>query len=977
MILALSLCQKIYLSRFRGSIIRCSCFTEIVKMSRLTTRLSQFTPLLGLVALIALVYRRLLFGNLILARGDTYRYFYPLWQAAADALEAGRLPLWNPDLFMGAPLLANSQLGFFYPLNWPLWLLLPTPYAVSATIVIHVLIAGIGTYWLARRGLRLSLLGALLAAVLFALGGYLSAKIELVNQIQGLAWLPCIVAVGSTISPEKLDWRGALRKGAIIGLMFAMQLLAGHTQTTFMTGIALGLWVAVDWLVHINQSSPIRDRAQTAMERWRGKGIELAEISVALGGGVLLAVTIAAIQIAPTLELTSLSRRQGGLPIEEALSFSLHPLLFPRTLLPTYGQQPSAEYVAYLPIAALLLLLIGCLHVAYNRRIWMPLILLICGLMFAFGDFNPLFKNYIVKLPGFALFRVPARWMVLYGLGGALLAGAGWDALQTLERKKTIWIGALVGAVLVVILILLVPYFATLGQTTVPMPPESPAEDPTRMIQMWWWIELIVALALILLRTELLGEVRYALWLPIVLSLVFSQATLVSQAMTTPEAYFDVRAAVARLQVSAETARANKQPTPRFLSISKGYFDPGDQGEIDSIYTDQLTEAELYLYTVVTKDREILVPNLPLVFGLSAIDGYDGGLLPLYDYAATVGVMLPEGVTTVDGRLREFMEFIPDPQWLDLFGVRHVITDRIADQWFQVGDLNVFFDLQQRLQLTQDQELNVAALPDAYESTGVWIVANQAAGSVILTHDGEEIVIQTEQVTEVVYRAEWPTALVADGLRLKATGGDWLIAGVSLVNTDNNTFSMAVPGNYRTLHAGDVKVYENLDVLPRAFVVHDWVSAENVDAAVPIMSAPDFDPRRTAVVEGDIPIVDGTDRDATVTISSYEPERITLQVDNEAAGLLVLSEAFYPAWAATIDGQPVTVQKVNGMFRGVFIAQGQHEVVFEYQPRSLTTGAVITLVGLLFLLPAYWLSRQKLPAEGMNLDNEMLIRPKR
>jgi hypothetical protein len=133
----------------------------------------KFLPVIVLLAfslLIGLFFNKLVFSKLILARGDVFLYFDPYWQAAADALREGRLPLWNPNIFMGAPLAANSQVGIFYPLNWPLWLLLPTPYAVSATIVIHLFIASVGTYLAGRRCLSLSMAGSLLAAVLFALG---------------------------------------------------------------------------------------------------------------------------------------------------------------------------------------------------------------------------------------------------------------------------------------------------------------------------------------------------------------------------------------------------------------------------------------------------------------------------------------------------------------------------------------------------------------------------------------------------------------------------------------------------------------------------------------------------------------------------------------------------------------------------------------------------------------------------------------
>ena len=108
-----------------------------------------------LVALLALVFfYRLAFTDSILARGDTFAYFYPYWFARSEAFQAGRLPLWSPDLFMGVPLLANSQIGVFYPLNWPLSWLSP-PDAVRVSILFHVGWALAGTYLLARRVLRI------------------------------------------------------------------------------------------------------------------------------------------------------------------------------------------------------------------------------------------------------------------------------------------------------------------------------------------------------------------------------------------------------------------------------------------------------------------------------------------------------------------------------------------------------------------------------------------------------------------------------------------------------------------------------------------------------------------------------------------------------------------------------------------------------------------------------------------------------
>ena len=60
------------------------------------------------------------------------------------------------------------------------------------------------------------------------------------------------------------------------------------------------------------------------------------------------------------------------------------------------------------------------------RATW--LIVALVGLALAFGLYNPLYW-LLATLPGFNLFRVPARWLALFALGTALLAGLGVEAL--------------------------------------------------------------------------------------------------------------------------------------------------------------------------------------------------------------------------------------------------------------------------------------------------------------------------------------------------------------------------------------------------------------------------------------------------------------------------------------------------------------------------------------------------------------------
>ncbi|MCB0149884.1 MAG: hypothetical protein KDE01_19840, partial [Caldilineaceae bacterium] len=233
--------------------------------------------------------------------------------------------------------------------------------------------------------------------------------------------------------------------GAAFALLVALMVLAGHTQTVFINLFSLGVWVVwpllaalAGWLWTLVRR---RDRG-----RVRGAWSLTWPALAVYAGGVIAGALLAAPQLLPTLELSALGLRSGGLGYGEASSFSLKPLQLAWTLLPTYGLADLSavfdtpgytEFVAYVGVVGLALGAIGAWRGRGPARAF-GLLFAGMGLFLALGRWNPVYFLLYQVVPGFDLFRAPARWMMLYTVGVAVLAGVGlaW-LLQRLGQARS------------------------------------------------------------------------------------------------------------------------------------------------------------------------------------------------------------------------------------------------------------------------------------------------------------------------------------------------------------------------------------------------------------------------------------------------------------------------------------------------------------------------------------------------------------
>jgi membrane protein YfhO len=185
--------------------------------------------------------------------------------------------------------------------------------------------------------------------------------------------------------------------------------------------------------------------------------------------------------------------------------------------------------------------------------------------------------------------------------------------------------------------------------------------------------------------------------------------------------------------------------------------------------------------------------------------------------------------------------------------------------------------------------------------------------------------------------------------------------------------------------AEGIALYENKNAMPRAFFARRTVESPTHEDAINEMRNPAFDPKTTAIIEmpdnktraqttgagedngekaraetqGPPP---ATQSSIVSPLSAEEAEIISdernallIETSRAEAATLVLSDNYYPGWAAYVDGQPVEVFRANCSMRAVKVPAGRHMILFEFAPAAFyasiylsVAAAAIVAAGMFF-----------------------------
>ena len=384
----------------------------------------------------------LLFGPMLI-RGEVLYWgtpglqFLPWHSFALQVMAGGHVPLWNPWLGMGAPLLANHQSAVLYPPNLLLAVVGPA-WGHGLLVLLHLVLAGAGMVLLARR-LGLGASGQTVSAIAFSLSGYLVARAGFLSMNAALAWVPWIVGAGlglarATAGPSPLAQR--VPAAGLFSFFLAMQWLAGHAQTAWYTLVLSTVWLL-------------------AAGYWTARGRGMARTGVVALGAVLFASTLAAAQILPTLEYWRESQRAAGVDVELALTYSFWPWRLLGLVAPDLFGNPAtgdywgysnywedAIYIGVLPfLFALASIRRAFRPSADESQGWLRLHVLLAAacLLLALGKNTPLYPLLFRYVPTFDAFQAPARWNLITVFSLTVLAGYGADSWPALKGRALYW----------------------------------------------------------------------------------------------------------------------------------------------------------------------------------------------------------------------------------------------------------------------------------------------------------------------------------------------------------------------------------------------------------------------------------------------------------------------------------------------------------------------------------------------------------
>ncbi len=868
-----------------------------------------------------------------------------------QSIQTRSIPLWDPYLFAGHPFLANGQHSALYPFSL-IFYIMPLTRAYGWFTVVQFWLAGLFTY-IFLRVLGANRLGGLVGGITYQLSGFFVVSVVFTMIIAAAVWLPLLLAMIEIVIRKQEE------KGPVVyypvpyivagSFILGIQILAGHIEITYYVLLVSGFYALCRLII-----------------LWRRQRVWGPALRMGgwLLGMIMLGLGLGTVQFIPLYEVASQNFRVGSVTFADVVGWALPGRRIISFLIPDFFGNPSHH--TYFDVI--------------SRR-WLPV-----GLN-AHGQVNslcPYCTGWDIKTSVEAGAYVGILPLLL-----SVIAISGWIADRRLERQR--------GNRLFV-------------EGTAALPRASSADPLSHPLPQVWIFTLLAVLSLLFaFGTPFYALLYYGLpfwnqlhspfrWIyPFTLSI----AVLAGLGVT-----YLARSVSPRSLADAEEKRAHASRNLLYtVSLRVGWlaFWGGLAGVVMMLAVLAFPGPFIRLAQMVL-DRSGLAQNA-FADGRQFLGYQWPNFFKFFLFTMAAGTILrisrcPIYLPRWLGGLTAWKPLAVIIVALDLFAAGYGFNPAADPSLLTFHPPVVDWLLARR---AEDPHFRITSFNAPGEprtfiaNTGMYWNLEDVRGydSIILAQYAHYMNLIQEQ-GDLLYNRIAP--IYAPGYHaLDSALLDLL--GVRYVLTTQD-----IPNDgYRLVYDGEIRVYENLDALPRAFVVPcaEEVPPEEMDYALRSLN-----PHQKVLLEqgtGGMRQMANTPASSCsmlpATITSYTSNEVFIQASLDEPGWLVLADSYFPGWKAyespTSNLQPpisqsaiqppparaaqpgraapsqqspeteLTIYRANGNFRAVYLEPGDWTIRFKYTPMSFKLGLYGSfLAGIIALLLLGWWAWGKLYRES-------------
>ncbi len=868
-------------------------------------RIQEICIVLLFCALPLLLYRDILFNGSIMISGDGVLN-YIIKTFFSNGIANGYIPLWNRYLLSGLPFMSDIQNGFFYPLNI-IYLFFKPNDATNLFYLVHLSLAGYFTYLYSKEIYKDRFIAVIVGIIfMFAtiLGGPRKNHINIVSTI---TWLPLILFTLEKYKNTK-DARWLL--GTSISM--AIQFFSGFPQSALYSNMAVFAYFIY---VHVDQKIDMRTLVKNTF-KWLG-----------------LYVLLISIQLVPLGELIIQSGR-ARVPYDFFSFYSYDLRLILMSIIPNLYNNlyaPFGEYASsgidneiYIGIIAFIFFLFAIRNY-FNKDKFVKSASLISGFFFIYGMAGniPLIGKIIWKIPVLGSFRVCARALFIVIFFEIILFGYTLTKLKFEDDIKGLikycerWL-----------VIVISISFALFSVMTQPNTPEALKAKYGTLSQVYVIPVVIIILMIIMLKI-LLKSRKEIIRTGIVL--IIATIILVDVGRySIVHAKFNYEAdAAIKPNSELESILKDKENIPYrswglidspeklfdnnldFVKSNYGMFNQYMTLNAYITFNDKKMAHYFPDTQMFVTQNELLTKNNDFLSMLS--------VKYLFDSWDSVSKLNINNYTT--GKV--------------IYEKKDILIDTKAEELFVSAD-EIKLEPNSKYRVTLDinfEEVPAIFYVDFYSSNydnpmqdGLFekIGPSKQSYSIIIDTDGEKLPENT------YFRI------------ISKSGKNIKIRSVQVEKLEIQEDSTVYK---KILSFDNTVVYENLNAKPLLYIPNKVINSDGSYEAIE-----NKDKDKVAYVTGLESEINNYDQNAVISNLEIKDNSVSAKITSKGNTFVNHTQLMYPGWKVFIDGKEVENYTVNNLIQGTVVSEGEHVILFIYNPMSLKIGFGVTLIGIILVL---------------------------